>query len=288
MTDALYLRHGLPSVFPRRRVHAAPDTGRRALGMLRTTDTFAPHISVTSDGSASREQSFLIQGYVLDNVGVTQIAVDGKAIPIQPGSDKLARFQFQTMLSTPTGKYTITARDAAGNEGTLVLPVSVDPVKPTLKITASNAAAAWCASRHRHRQQPRDADPGGRQPPEHHARQQRGLLRRNDRHLGRHRRHGRRRQHRHPARPLTRSPQWARGPSSSGRMTLPRGGAGSLCPMHDLTALILSASYFGILAIVFAETGLLVGFFLPGDSLLLAAGVLAADGDLNLGASWSP
>ncbi|GAA5435496.1 DedA family protein [Deinococcus aquaticus] len=53
--------------------------------------------------------------------------------------------------------------------------------------------------------------------------------------------------------------------------------------MHDLTALILSASYFGILAIVFAETGLLVGFFLPGDSLLLAAGVLAANGDLNLG-----
>lgn len=104
-------------------------------GCSRTTDTFAPHISVTSDGSASREQSFLIQGYVLDNVGVTQIAVDGKAIPIQPGSDKLARFQFQTMLSTPTGKYTITARDAAGNEGTLVLPVSVDPVKPTLKIT---------------------------------------------------------------------------------------------------------------------------------------------------------
>ncbi|GAA0518788.1 DedA family protein [Deinococcus depolymerans] len=53
--------------------------------------------------------------------------------------------------------------------------------------------------------------------------------------------------------------------------------------MHDLTALILSASYVGILAIVFAETGLLVGFFLPGDSLLLAAGVLAANGDLNLG-----
>lgn len=46
--------------------------------------------------------------------------------------------------------------------------------------------------------------------------------------------------------------------------------------MHDLTQAILSASYLGIFLIVFAETGLLVGFFLPGDSLLIAAGLLAA------------
>ena len=41
----------------------------------------------------------------------------------------------------------------------------------------------------------------------------------------------------------------------------------------------------GVLAItliVFAETGLLVGFFLPGDSLLVTAGVFAANGDLSL------
>ncbi|GGK93766.1 membrane protein [Deinococcus radiotolerans] len=53
--------------------------------------------------------------------------------------------------------------------------------------------------------------------------------------------------------------------------------------MHDLTSLILSASYVGLFAIVFAETGLLLGFFLPGDTLLLAAGVLAAGGALSLG-----
>jgi len=35
--------------------------------------------------------------------------------------------------------------------------------------------------------------------------------------------------------------------------------------------------------IVFAETGLLVGFFLPGDSLLVTAGLFAARGDLDLG-----
>ena len=38
----------------------------------------------------------------------------------------------------------------------------------------------------------------------------------------------------------------------------------------------------GILAIVFAETGLLVGFFLPGDSLLFTAGMLAATGFITM------
>ncbi len=40
--------------------------------------------------------------------------------------------------------------------------------------------------------------------------------------------------------------------------------------------------YIGLIAIVFAETGLLVGFFLPGDSLLVTAGLFAARGDLNV------
>lgn len=53
--------------------------------------------------------------------------------------------------------------------------------------------------------------------------------------------------------------------------------------MESLIEAILSASYLGIFAIIFAETGLLVGFFLPGDSLLIAAGLLAAGGKLNLG-----
>ena len=35
--------------------------------------------------------------------------------------------------------------------------------------------------------------------------------------------------------------------------------------------------------IVFTETGLLIGFCLPGDSLLITAGIFAARGDLNLG-----
>ena len=40
--------------------------------------------------------------------------------------------------------------------------------------------------------------------------------------------------------------------------------------------------YFGLFFIIFAETGLAVGFFLPGDSLLVVAGLFAATGKLNI------
>lgn len=40
--------------------------------------------------------------------------------------------------------------------------------------------------------------------------------------------------------------------------------------------------YFALFFIVFAETGLAVGFFLPGDSLLVVAGLFAAAGKMNL------
>lgn len=37
-----------------------------------------------------------------------------------------------------------------------------------------------------------------------------------------------------------------------------------------------------LILVIFAETGLLVGFFLPGDTLLLAAGIFASQGDLPI------
>jgi membrane-associated protein len=40
--------------------------------------------------------------------------------------------------------------------------------------------------------------------------------------------------------------------------------------------------YFGLWFVVFAETGLAVGFFLPGDSLLVVSGLFAAAGKLNI------
>lgn len=44
----------------------------------------------------------------------------------------------------------------------------------------------------------------------------------------------------------------------------------------DARSLIQTFGLVGVLAIVFAETGLLIGFFLPGDSLLFLAGVAAS------------
>src|SRR3990167_7509852 len=49
-------------------------------------------------------------------------------------------------------------------------------------------------------------------------------------------------------------------------------------PHFDLTELIRTVGYLGIFAIVFAESGLLVGIFFPGDSLLFTAGFLASVG----------
>src|SRR2546423_11134370 len=46
--------------------------------------------------------------------------------------------------------------------------------------------------------------------------------------------------------------------------------------------LVQWAGLFGLAAIVFSETGLLIGVFLPGDSLLVTAGLLAARGYLNV------
>ena len=52
--------------------------------------------------------------------------------------------------------------------------------------------------------------------------------------------------------------------------------------LSNLPELVQWAGIFGIAAIIFSETGLLVGVFLPGDSLLVTAGLFAAKGYLNI------
>ena len=54
--------------------------------------------------------------------------------------------------------------------------------------------------------------------------------------------------------------------------------------LYNVPELIRWGGMFGLILIVFAETGLMIGFFLPGDSLLVTAGLFAAKGDLNI---WS-
>ncbi|MDQ6886675.1 MAG: VTT domain-containing protein [Gemmatimonadota bacterium] len=52
--------------------------------------------------------------------------------------------------------------------------------------------------------------------------------------------------------------------------------------LRNLPELIRWGGYVALAAIVFSETGLLVGFFLPGDSLLVTAGLLASQPDVGL------
>ncbi len=50
----------------------------------------------------------------------------------------------------------------------------------------------------------------------------------------------------------------------------------------DLKALIEAIGYIGVFTMVFLESGLLVGFFFPGDSLLFTAGFLASQGFFDI------
>lgn len=50
----------------------------------------------------------------------------------------------------------------------------------------------------------------------------------------------------------------------------------------ELTALVQAVGVLGVAAIIFAESGLLIGFFLPGDSLLFTTGLLAHQGLLGI------
>jgi membrane-associated protein len=49
----------------------------------------------------------------------------------------------------------------------------------------------------------------------------------------------------------------------------------------DIVTLVQAVGYVGLFAIIFAESGLFFGFFLPGDSLLFTAGLLASQGLFN-------
>ena len=52
--------------------------------------------------------------------------------------------------------------------------------------------------------------------------------------------------------------------------------------IYSIPELISFGGYFILFAIIFIETGIMLGFFLPGDSLLITAGLFAARGDLNI------
>ena len=60
----------------------------------------------------------------------------------------------------------------------------------------------------------------------------------------------------------------------------------ALHQLYDLEGVVRWGGLLMLTTIIFAETGLLIGFFLPGDSLLVTAGLLASPGQrlMNIGA----
>lgn len=50
----------------------------------------------------------------------------------------------------------------------------------------------------------------------------------------------------------------------------------------DISQWVATLGYLGLFFIIFVETGLFFGFFLPGDSLVVASGFLASQGVLNI------
>jgi membrane-associated protein len=61
-----------------------------------------------------------------------------------------------------------------------------------------------------------------------------------------------------------------------------------MLPGVSLVDLLATVGYIGLFVIVFAESGLLVGFFLPGDSLLFTAGLLASTAGAKLTGTPQP
>ena len=52
--------------------------------------------------------------------------------------------------------------------------------------------------------------------------------------------------------------------------------------MFDVTTLLQTGGLLVLFLIIFAESGMMVGFLFPGDTLLFSAGILAATGKLSL------
>jgi membrane-associated protein len=52
--------------------------------------------------------------------------------------------------------------------------------------------------------------------------------------------------------------------------------------LPSLEEIVIWGGYIGLFIIIYAETGLLIGFFLPGDSLLVTAGLFAARGQMDI------
>lgn len=101
------------------------------------SDTFKPRIVVTNPdgGGASTTRSFVVSGYVFDDQGVRSVEVQGVNVPLQAVGEKIQPFSFRTLIQGDRAEYSIRASDTSGNVSVLNLPVRVDTVKPSVRVT---------------------------------------------------------------------------------------------------------------------------------------------------------
>lgn len=108
------------------------------VGCARSTDNFTPRIVISGSegGALAQSAETAVRGYALDDVGVTEIRVDGQRVAIEPGSRKIANFQFQPQPKTGKAQHVVTAKDAAGHEGKVTITVTVDATRPQIQVTS--------------------------------------------------------------------------------------------------------------------------------------------------------
>ena len=56
--------------------------------------------------------------------------------------------------------------------------------------------------------------------------------------------------------------------------------------MFDVDSLLTTFGLVGVLAVIFMETGILIGFIFPGDTLLFTAGIMSASADREIAPLW--
>jgi membrane-associated protein len=56
--------------------------------------------------------------------------------------------------------------------------------------------------------------------------------------------------------------------------------------MFDVDSLLTTFGLVGVLAVIFMETGILIGFIFPGDTLLFTAGIMSASADRAIAPLW--
>lgn len=133
------LQQGKQHIFSRGWIPLALGAALLSLsGCARQTDTFQPRIVVTSPegGGVAKAENLFLKGYVMDDRGAIQLTINGEAVPLETGSEKIRYFSYEPKVKSKANQFVFKARDQAGNESTLSMSLDLDPTPPKVQITS--------------------------------------------------------------------------------------------------------------------------------------------------------